>query len=127
VLEAGARSPNRLRTHVSKLRFDIDGNVGFITLTEPPDNRLGTALNKEFREALLNVAKSDCRLLVIRSEGDHFCAGGDAVELLITSSLRLNSYSTNVARALAERLASRERNAAVYRSRSHTRAPPSHR
>ena len=112
---------------MSKLRLDIDGNVGFITLTDPPDNRLGTALNKEFREALLNVAKSDCRLLVIRSEGDHFCAGGDAVELLITSSPRLNSYSTNVARALAERLASRERNAAVYRSRSHTRTPPSHR
>jgi enoyl-CoA hydratase/carnithine racemase len=64
----------------STLRFEIDGNVGSITITDPPNNRLDAAFNKEFREALHRVAESDMRVLVIRSEGENFCAGGDAIE-----------------------------------------------
>jgi hypothetical protein len=35
------------------LRFEKSGNTGFMTLTDPPDNKIGSAFNKEFREALL--------------------------------------------------------------------------
>ena len=62
------------------LRFEKNGNVGFITLTDPPDNKIGSAFNKEFREALHEVAVSDVRALVIRSEGDNFCNGADVLE-----------------------------------------------
>src|SRR6476469_3042634 len=62
------------------LRFEKNGNTGFITLTDPPDNKIGSAFNKEFREALHEVAVSDVRALVIRSEGENFCNGADVLE-----------------------------------------------
>ena len=65
---------------MSTLRFEKNGNVGFITLTDPPDNKIGSAFNKEFRGALHEVAVSDVRALVIRSEGENFCNGADVLE-----------------------------------------------
>jgi len=65
---------------MSTLRFEKNGNAGFITLTDPPDNKIGSAFNKEFREALHEVAVSDVRALVIRSEGENFCNGADVLE-----------------------------------------------
>ena len=65
---------------MSTLRFEENGNTGFITLTDPPDNKIGSAFNKEFREALHEVAVSDVRALVVRSEGENFCNGADVLE-----------------------------------------------
>src|ERR1700721_1404327 len=65
---------------MSTLRFEENGNTGFITLTDPPDNKIGSAVNKEFREALHEVAVSDVRALVVRSEGENFCNGADVLE-----------------------------------------------
>jgi enoyl-CoA hydratase/carnithine racemase len=65
---------------MSTLRFEQNGKTGFITLTDPPDNKIGSAFNKEFREALHQVAVSDVRALVIRSEGENFCNGADVLE-----------------------------------------------
>jgi enoyl-CoA hydratase/carnithine racemase len=77
------RGTNQLQLfggQMSKLRFEKNGNTGFITLTDPPDNKIGSAFNKEFREALHEVAVSDVRALVIRSEGENFCNGADVLE-----------------------------------------------
>ena len=60
---------------MSTLRFEKNGNIGSITLTDPPDNKIGSAFNRELREALHEVAVSDVRALVIRSEGENFCNG----------------------------------------------------
>ena len=38
------------------LRFEKNGNTGFITLIDPTDNKTGIAFNREFREALHEVA-----------------------------------------------------------------------
>src|SRR4029077_4641327 len=66
---AGRRNTIRLQLfggQMSTLRFEENGNTGFITLTDPSDNKIGSAFNKEFREALHEVAVSDVRALVIR-------------------------------------------------------------
>ena len=65
---------------MSKLRFEKNGNAGFITLTDPPDNKIGSSFNNEFREAHHEVAVSDVRALVVRSEGENFCNGADVLE-----------------------------------------------
>ena len=65
---------------MSTLRFEKNDSAGFITLTDPPDNKIGSAFNKEFREAVHEVAVSDVRALVIRSEGENFCNGADVLE-----------------------------------------------
>ena len=70
---------------MSTLRFEKNGNVGFITLTDPPDNKIGSAFNKEFREALHEVAVSDVRALVIRSEGE--------TSAMVPMCLNLQSWS----------------------------------
>lgn len=57
-----------------QLRFEKNGNTGFITPTDPPDNKTGSAFNKKFRQAHHEVAVSDVRALVIRSEGENFAA-----------------------------------------------------
>jgi enoyl-CoA hydratase/carnithine racemase len=65
---------------MSTLRFEKNGNIGSITLTDPPDNKIGSAFNRELREALHEVAVSDVRALVIRSEGENFCNGANVLE-----------------------------------------------
>jgi enoyl-CoA hydratase/carnithine racemase len=51
-----------------------------VTLTDPPDNKIFSAFNKEFRQALHEVAASDVRALVIRLEGENFSNGADVLE-----------------------------------------------
>jgi hypothetical protein len=38
---------------MSTLRFEKNGNSGVITLTGPPDNKIGSAFSKEFRQAFM--------------------------------------------------------------------------
>jgi 2-(1,2-epoxy-1,2-dihydrophenyl)acetyl-CoA isomerase len=52
--------------------------VGIATFGEPPNNYLNIWLLTAINNALAGLAaREDCRALILRSEGKHFCAGRD--------------------------------------------------
>jgi enoyl-CoA hydratase/carnithine racemase len=60
-----------------KVRFDRDGNVGVVTLADPPLNLFGRELLADLHRALGEAADSDVRALVVRAEGKVFTGGAD--------------------------------------------------
>jgi len=58
------------------VRYDCDGRVGVITLDRPPLNAYDDFLHWELEQAWVRAAEDpDARVIVLRSEGKHFCAG----------------------------------------------------
>lgn len=56
----------------------VRDGVGVVTFSEPPNNYLNIWLLSAIADALLELdASAKCRVLVLRSEGKHFCAGRD--------------------------------------------------
>jgi enoyl-CoA hydratase/carnithine racemase len=60
-----------------KVRFDRDGDVGVVTLADPPLNLFGRELLDDLQRALAEAAESDARALVVRAEGKVFTGGAD--------------------------------------------------
>jgi enoyl-CoA hydratase/carnithine racemase len=60
-----------------KARFDRDGEVGVVTLADPPLNLFGRELLADLHAALAEAADSDVRALVVRAEGKVFTGGAD--------------------------------------------------
>ena len=65
------------------LRFEVDKGVATALIDRPQArNALSFQTMRELDEALVAVAKTDARVLVVRGAGDRaFCAGGDLKEL----------------------------------------------
>jgi enoyl-CoA hydratase len=59
------------------VRYDRDGDVGLITLTDPPLNLFGLDLTNELIAALEEAEGDMIRALVIRADGDVFTGGVD--------------------------------------------------
>jgi enoyl-CoA hydratase/carnithine racemase len=59
------------------VRYDRDGDVGLITLTDPPLNLFGLELTNELIAALEEAEGDMIRALVIRADGDVFTGGVD--------------------------------------------------
>ena len=62
---------------MSKVRFERDGDVGVVTLADPPLNLFGRELLADLHAALDKAAASDARALVVRAEGNVFTGGAD--------------------------------------------------
>jgi enoyl-CoA hydratase/carnithine racemase len=62
---------------MKSVRFERDGKVGNIVLTNPPYNRLDQHFSQCLREAVHEAGESDIRVLVVRAEGPHFSLGGE--------------------------------------------------
>ena len=61
----------------SKIAFELDGNVGVITLDSPPMNLFDGDVVEGLEGALAEAAGSDARALIVRAEGQVFTAGVD--------------------------------------------------
>lgn len=59
------------------VRFHKEGDVGVITLDRAPQNRVNRQVAAELGAAVDAAALSGARALIIRSEGENFCWGGD--------------------------------------------------
>jgi enoyl-CoA hydratase/carnithine racemase len=57
----------------------LDEHIAVVCLHRPPNNFFDTALLVALAEAYEELAASQCRVVVLRSEGKHFCAGLDFV------------------------------------------------
>lgn len=60
---------------MTKVRFDQDGEVGIITIADPPLNLFSMRLIEELSAATAVAEKSPIRALLLRAEGDNFSAG----------------------------------------------------
>src|SRR5687768_17562368 len=60
-----------------RVRFDRDGDVGVLTLSDPPLNLFVRELLEDLHSALDEVERSDARALVVRAEGKVFTGGAD--------------------------------------------------
>jgi enoyl-CoA hydratase len=64
------------------IKFTIDGNVGIITIDNPPVNALNTQIMKELDDVLSQIENNDSiKSCVITGAGMFFCAGADIKEL----------------------------------------------
>jgi 2-(1,2-epoxy-1,2-dihydrophenyl)acetyl-CoA isomerase len=57
----------------------VDEHIAVVGLHRPPNNYFDTALLVALANAYEKLAESPCRVIVLRSEGKHFCAGLDFV------------------------------------------------
>ncbi len=58
-----------------KVTFEQDGDVGIITLADPPLNLFSLQLIDELGTATAHAQESSIRALILRAEGEHFTAG----------------------------------------------------
>jgi enoyl-CoA hydratase/carnithine racemase len=61
----------------SRVRFERDGDVGIVTLADPPLNLFGVELTNDLKAALDEVEASAPRALLVRADGDYFTGGAD--------------------------------------------------
>lgn len=52
-----------------------DDHVATVTIQRPPNNFFDTALIASLADAYEHLQQTSCRVIVLRSEGKHFCAG----------------------------------------------------
>src|SRR5246127_1913904 len=65
---------------MTTVRFERDGAIGNLVLTDPPFNRVDSRFAETLRTAVHQASVSDIRVLVIRSDGPHFSFGGEVRE-----------------------------------------------
>jgi hypothetical protein len=79
---------------MAAVRFQLEGSVGHIVLSNPPKNLVGSAFAVDLRSALQAASKSDIRVLLVRAEGPNFGAGGDVSDFL---KMDFDSWRTFIA------------------------------
>lgn len=71
---------------MAKARFDLDGNVGVITIDNPPLNLVGPELIADLKNVIGQVEQSEIRAMLMRAEGDNFSAGAQVDEMFQNKS-----------------------------------------
>lgn len=76
--------------------YEVKNRVGYITLNRPEKrNALSFELVQHIKDALIVAERDDtCKVIVIRANGEAFCAGADLAYL---QQLQQNSYEENLA------------------------------
>lgn len=69
-----------------------DGGVATITISDPPQNRLGLDLVQRLSAAVDSIDASSARVLMIRGAGDHFSFGADLAGWLDTDVAGVRRY-----------------------------------
>jgi enoyl-CoA hydratase/carnithine racemase len=64
---------------MSHLQFHLEGTVAHLVLNNPPQNRIGDQMVDELAHAVDAIGKSAARVVIVRSEGEHFSFGGDII------------------------------------------------
>ena len=79
-----------------KVTFEVSDRIGFITLSRP--EKRNSLTQKMFDELNLAVGKAaehdNLRVLVIKGDGNTFCAGDDLAELVAMSPSQVRSFLT---------------------------------
>src|SRR6266566_5009925 len=65
---------------MSTIRFEQDGAIGSIVLSNPPFNRIDSAYATNLLDAVHRASESSIRVLVVRADGPNFSFGGEVRE-----------------------------------------------
>lgn len=67
----------------SLIRYDVADHVAYVTLCRPEKrNAINSVMRAELWRALENAERNDdVRAVLVRAEGEHFCAGGDISDM----------------------------------------------
>ena len=78
------------------VNYNCKERVGYITLNRPEKrNALNAQFVTDLKEAFTHAEKdNDCKVIVLKTKGDAFCAGADLAYL---KELQSNSYDENLA------------------------------
>ena len=73
---------------MSTVRFDRDGDVGIITLADPPLNLVSPEMMNALDDAVAQAHDSDVRAVLVQAEGDAFSAGANVDSMFQGRSAR---------------------------------------
>ena len=62
---------------MTTVKFEIDGQVGIVTMAKPPHNLIDDAFLFDLIEAYRKVVADGARSILLRSDMRHFCAGAE--------------------------------------------------
>src|SRR5256712_13594693 len=62
---------------MAKVRFEISGSLGILTLTHPPLNLFSGELLEDLRASVDHIKQTPLRVLLVRAEGNIFSGGAD--------------------------------------------------
>ncbi len=62
---------------MAKVRFERDGDVGIVTLADPPLNLVGPELVDDLEKRIEEAESTPLRALLLRAEGESFSAGAN--------------------------------------------------
>jgi enoyl-CoA hydratase/carnithine racemase len=82
----------------SPVRLERDGDVAELVLADPPLHLFGGPMLAALQEALARLTADPPRALLLRAEGETFCAGADVA---IFQGATAESFSPEIARMLA--------------------------
>ena len=66
---------------MAKVRFERDGDVGIITIADPPLNLVGPELVDDLEKRIGEVESTPLRALLLRAEGENFSAGANVGDM----------------------------------------------
>jgi enoyl-CoA hydratase/carnithine racemase len=70
--------------------FEMDGQVGVVTLAKPPHNLMDDPLIDEVLAAYNRAVSEGCRAILLRSSQRHFCAGAEMESWGKTTTIHLD-------------------------------------
>jgi len=66
---------------MTKARFERDGDVGILTIADPPLNLVGPELVDDLERGIEEAHRAQIRALLLRAEGANFSAGAQVAEM----------------------------------------------
>ena len=60
------------------ISVEVNGNIAYVTIQRPPNNFFDYLLIEQIADSYEGLDQvSDCRVIILRSEGKNFCAGAN--------------------------------------------------
>lgn len=66
---------------MTKVRFETDGQVGIMTICDPPLNLVSLEIIDGLEQAIVEMERAPIRAALVRAEGEHFSAGANVGDM----------------------------------------------
>jgi enoyl-CoA hydratase/carnithine racemase len=86
--------------------FAIEGNLGFITIDQPPANSYDLEVMKQFSDAVDDAIASDAPVVVVRSANPKFFSAGADIKRFLEGDVESNMEMIRVSQAAFKRMTS---------------------
>src|SRR5260370_4368503 len=87
---------------MNKVRFEVSGHLGIITLANPPLNLFSMELIEDLRAAVTEAKRTPLRALMVRADGKVFSGGADVIVFKGKSSSEARQRFTSHLRLIAD-------------------------